>query len=165
MCHSRQLVSGPLRRPIRHYCRSCSILLVFFSNPINYFLRFLVFSSFRQEILALKLIFGQIAIFWASKTFKNLKSFLVSFKSKLLFPGIGLFKLRKCNVLEHDLHFSRNNGCLKSLVACYRHLVPNNNSKHTKDLLQQAVQSLYVIAYNPHLKNDTSYDCHLWYAC
>ena len=150
MCHSRQLVSGPLRRPIPHYCRSCSNLLVFFSNTINYFLRLLVFSSFRWEILALRLIFGQIAIFWPSKSFKNLKNLLVSFKSKLLFPGIGLFKPRKCNVSQHDLHFSGNNGCLKSLDACYRRPVPNNNSKHTKDLLQQAVQSLYVITVGLH---------------
>ena len=75
---------------------------------------------------------------------------LVSFKSKLLFPGIGLFKLHKCNVSQHDLHFSRNNDCLKSLDACYRCGVPNNNSKHTKDLLQQAVQSLYVITVGLH---------------
>ena len=150
MCHSGQLVSGPLRRPIPHCCRSCSNLLLFFSNPINYFLRLLVFSSFRQEILALRSIFGQIAIFWPSKNFKNLKKILVSFKSKLLFPGIALFKLRKCNVSQHDLHFSRNNGCLKSLDACYRCAVPNNNSKHTKDLLQQAVQSLFVITVGLH---------------
>ena len=75
--------------------------------------------------------------------------FLFPFKFKLLFPGKGLFKL-KCKVSQHDLNFSRNNGCLKSFNACYMCPVHNNNSYHTKDLLQQPAQNLYVITVGFH---------------
>ena len=90
-------------------------------HSMSYFFFFLYRSPFSSLCTVFDSISsnidGQIAIFWPSKNFKNLIKFLFPFKFKLLFPGIGLFKLHKCKVSQHDLHFSRNNGFQKSFNA------------------------------------------------
>ena len=95
----------------------CRFLLMFSTGFASLFYFFFLYRSPFSSLCTVfdsisSNIDGQIAIFWPSKNFKNLIKFLFPFKFKLLFPGIGLFKLHKCKVSQHDLHFEQQQALI-----------------------------------------------------